>query len=112
MAKSYVGMGYKTCPVCHVKHDEVILLDRRMKNSLENSIFMGYELCPEHMKMCDEYLAVVGGQDGVFTGEVVHIKWKLAYDLFPHLNDKTIKVVFAAQVVMDQLKQLHKQSSE
>ncbi len=106
MTKSYVAMGYKTCPVCHIKHDEVVLLDRRMKNSLENNVFMGYELCPEHAKLSVDYLTVVGGQDGVFTGETAHIRWEMAFQLFPHLNDKTITVVFASTEVMDELKKL------
>ena len=106
MTKSYVGMGYKSCPVCHIKHDKVILLDRRLKSSLNDNVFMGYELCVEHKKMSEEYLTVVGGQDGMFTGETAHIKWDLAYNLFPHLNDKSIKIVFASEKVMEEIKQL------
>lgn len=111
MTKSYVAMGYKTCPVCHTKHDEVVLLNKRMKASFEESgVFMGYELCPEHIKMSDEYLTVVGGEAGQFTGEVAHLRWHVAFDIFNHISDKSIKVVFAEQAVIDHLKQLASKS--
>lgn len=32
--RSYVGMGYALCPVCGTKHDEVVLLDKRLRDSL------------------------------------------------------------------------------
>jgi hypothetical protein len=62
--KSHVGMGHSICPVCGIKHDEVVLLSTRiifgkLQESLERDNFMGFALCPEHEAMREEYLALV-----------------------------------------------------
>ena len=83
--KSHVGMGHKVCPVCHKKHDEVVLLDRKLRKVIERDNFLGFELCPEHAAMSGEYLALVeatekGGSIGL-TGNVCHIKWAVAKEV-------------------------------
>jgi hypothetical protein len=54
MEKSHVGMGVSVCPVCGKEHNEVVLLNTRLKNTLTNHMFMGWELCPVHKTMFDE----------------------------------------------------------
>lgn len=50
MSKSYVGMGYEVCPVCGEHHTETVLLDKRLKDTLEQSNCTGMSFCPEHQK--------------------------------------------------------------
>jgi hypothetical protein len=57
--KSHVGMGHMLCPVCWKKHDEVVLLDKRLRKTLTRDMHMGLKLCPEHEAMSSEYLALV-----------------------------------------------------
>lgn len=54
MSKSYVGSGFSLCPVCGIKHDEVVLLDKRLSNSLERENFMGWAMCQEHERLRSE----------------------------------------------------------
>lgn len=60
MSKSHVGMGYHLCPVCGIKHDEVVLLDKHLRNTLEPESFVGLKMCAEHQQKYDEgYIALV-----------------------------------------------------
>ncbi len=70
--KSHVGMGFEVCPVCGIEHTETVLLDRRMRNSLEPKSFTGYSLCPEHVKQKEAgYFFLIVVDNG---GEHAHIK--------------------------------------
>lgn len=59
MTKSHVGMGYQVCPICYTKHSEVVLLDRRLRDSLERDNFVGFELCKEHADLQEDYVGIV-----------------------------------------------------
>jgi len=52
--KSYVGMAHHYCPLCLIKHDPLVLLDRRLKETLTNDEFAGFKLCDEHQKLKDD----------------------------------------------------------
>lgn len=94
--KSHVGTGHSICPVCGVKHNEVVLLDKRLRPTLEREQTLGFEMCPEHKKLHDDgYLALVvvtyvpqGVQfiqqynEAKRTGEVIHIRRALAMSIF------------------------------
>lgn len=57
--KSYVGMGFTVCPFCGKENEEnYILLDSRMKNTLDKRNFMGFSLCEEHRAVAENYDAV------------------------------------------------------
>jgi hypothetical protein len=79
--KSHVGMGFHVCPVCGKEHDEVVLLDRRLRNTLTNHMFAGWSMCEEHQKLRDDgYIALIetsnrptGLADAVRTGQLAHI---------------------------------------
>ena len=49
--KSYVSIEQKQCPICGTLHDVGILLDRRLRDSMEQSTVTGYDLCPEHKEL-------------------------------------------------------------
>ena len=58
--KSYVSIEKKQCPICGTLHDVGILLDRRLKDSMEQSTVTGYDLCPEHKELHEKgYIALV-----------------------------------------------------
>lgn len=97
--KSHVGMEYHVCPIC-VKRFETgcILLDRRLRQSLERETVTGWELCPE----CDArhkagYIALVAvrNEKGLGTlkpsevyreGTIVHVRREAAVRLMPELQ--------------------------
>ena len=113
--KSHVGLGHKVCPVCHVKHDEVVLLDMRLRESLPPDNFMGFELCPEHAAMSDEYLAVVEAEkkDGgiALNGESMHVKWEAAERMFGH-KGKTHPFVWAEVGFVEKVRSLYEARGE
>lgn len=58
--KSHVGLGYSHCPVCLEITDEVVLLDKRLKDTLEKDNFMGWKPCSVHEQQFNEgYIALV-----------------------------------------------------
>jgi len=89
--KSHVGMGYHLCPVCGNKHDEVVLLDKRLKATLARENFMGWAMCAEHQKLRDDgYIALVECkntspvsklEDADRTGRLAHIRTEVFKEL-------------------------------
>jgi len=93
--KSHVGRGYSVCPICGKEHDEVVLLDRKLKDSLEFRNFMGFDICLEDRDRIDKgYVAVIecsnqdNGkehitfQDADRTGRLAYITKEAFADLF------------------------------
>lgn len=62
MEKSYVSMKQKICIVCgHTYDSGAILMDKSLKDSMEQKTITGEGLCPEHQKAFDNgYIALVG----------------------------------------------------
>lgn len=58
--KSYVGMGHDSCPICGVEHNEVVLINKRLRDTLERRQVVGISICPEcTAKINDDYVALV-----------------------------------------------------
>ena len=58
--KSYVSIAKKQCPICGTLHNVGILLDKRLKDSMEQSTVTGYDLCPEHKELHEKgFIALV-----------------------------------------------------
>ena len=91
MEKSHVSMEQHICIVCGAKYDTgAILLDKRLKASMECYTLTGNGLCPDHQKLHDDgYIALVGvdpsrssfssdgnlTQSGAYrTGSIMHLK--------------------------------------
>lgn len=90
--KSHVSLEQKKCIVCGKDYDtNTILLDRRMKASMNKYTLTGWGMCPEHQQKYDEgYIALVAvdpkkskipssgpiaKQEDVYrTGTIAHIK--------------------------------------
>lgn len=115
--KSHVGMGYSLCPVCGIKHSEVVLLDKRLKDTLTQHEFMGFDLCPEHEAMREEYIALVeikATPQGTNakpkdvhnsrTGLIAHVKRPAFKEIFNVDVPDTQPMAYVEVGVIDQLK--------
>lgn len=55
--KSYVSMESNQCPICLSLHDTgALLLDKRLKNSMESTTVTGHSICSECQKHLDQDL--------------------------------------------------------
>ncbi len=117
MNKSHVGLGYQLCPICYEKHDEVVLLDRRLKDSLEHDNLMGFPLCPKHEAMKAEYLALVEcsneqvdgnlkPKDAKPTGQIAHVKRESAKRIFNIALPDDLAFVYCEVGVIEKLKSM------
>lgn len=107
--KSYVAMEQNICKVCTKQFDTgTILLDRRMKQSMDRYTTTGWGLCPDCQKLWDDgYVALIsadanksvpptGGKivlEGVYrTGEIVHLKIEAFKIIFPNIEVKPVMI--------------------
>lgn len=118
MEKSHVGMGHSVCPVCGVEHDEVVLIDLRLKQTLERDNFTGFALCPEHkQKHTEGYVALVVVsyvKEGVpfieqfnsakRTGEMIHMKYEAAQRIFNVPIKRTMEMLWIDPEAAEKIK--------
>lgn len=82
MSKSYVTMEQRVCVVCGKTYDtDTLLIDKRLRNTLETHTVTGYGLCPDDTKFkdagyvalieCDESKSKVGTK--TLNGEEVRV---------------------------------------
>lgn len=108
--KSYVSMEQHICLVCGQAYDTgAILLDRRLRDSMERYTLTGNGLCPEHQKLHDDgYIALIEidptkttihgnnikpGEE-YRTGKVCHLKREAAGQIFNvPITDKPLMFV-------------------
>lgn len=123
--KSHVGMEQKVCPVCGQAFDTgTILLDKRLRNSLERKTVTGWDLCPEHTKLWQKgYIALVAcdpekstftgnvikPQDAYRTGAIAHVRKAVARELFN--VEMTGPVAFVEPAVVDMLEKMKEEHS-
>jgi len=123
MDKSYVAMEKKVCIICgELYNTDAILLDRRLKKSLEDPTVTGRGICPAHEKLHNNgYVALVEvdpskskfpndntkkvNQEDVYrTGRIAHVRREVAKELF-NLPEDALDgpMVFTEKAVLDQL---------
>ena len=103
--KSYVSIEKKQCPVCGTLHDVGILLDRRLKDSMEQSTVTGYDLCPEHKELHEKgFIALVvpaisPAEDVTHlkvetarSGKYLHIKREVLKNILVNVPAKNIEL--------------------
>lgn len=85
MSKSHVGMGFHVCPICGTKHGEMVLIDKRLQDTLESENFVGWQMCAAHEEMYRQgYIALVEAKPSDLpsgntlrgadrTGRIMHI---------------------------------------
>jgi len=122
--KSHVGMGHSICPVCTKKHDEVVLLDRRLRKTLTSDEMMGFDLCEEHQKLCnDGYVALVGIDENKSTmpykvesvyrtGAIAHLKIEAFTEIFnAEVPENPFHLSFCDDDVFTDLAKLQQESA-
>jgi len=110
--KSHVGMGHHVCPICYEKHDEVVLLDRRLLPTLERDSFLGVKLCEACKALEAEYVALVAISNDYTgkmtvekarpTGTVVRVRRSVWQDIFD-LPCPALAFVYCTQEMADKL---------
>lgn len=122
--KSHVGMGYSVCPICGIKHDEVVLLHRFLKPEVPRDNFMGFDLCPEHKDMATEFLALVEvsnplderttlkPENAWRTGQIAHVRREVVPHMFNVKIPDDIPMIYIEIGVIDALKRRTQASEE
>jgi hypothetical protein len=117
--KSHVSMEQHVCLVCGVAFDTgAILLDKRLRASMERHTVTGWGLCAEHQKLADDgFVALVecdpqrsgspGGrlkpEQAYRTGRLAHIKRHVFAQLFNVPIEDRQPCVFVEPGVIEQL---------
>lgn len=122
--KDFIALEYAVCPVCGKEHNNNcgILMDTRLRNTLDKKVVTHFELCEEHEKHKEEgYVFLVeideekskitkdrtASLEGVYrTGKYASIKKEIALEL---LGNDT-EIMFVDKGIMDYLKELQKNS--
>jgi hypothetical protein len=116
--KSHVSLEQKCCPICGKTFDNgTILLDRRLKQSLEHHTVTGYDICEACIKpgflsivICDESKSTFNSKgrltpEGAYkTGEVIYIKKEVASQIFN--CDINFPFLYGGQDLADKLKSI------
>lgn len=121
MSKSHVSMETKQCLVCAKEFNVGILLDRRLRDSLEPKTLTGYGLCDEHQKLFDDgYIALIGideskstvepngnilPHNAYRTGNIVHVKHKVLDGFFNVTINPKLPIIFVEDEVINKLKE-------
>lgn len=121
--KSYVSLEQRICLVCGVRFDTgSLLLDKRLRASMEHHTKTGWGLCPEHQKLFDDgFVALVecdpqrSGSPGAGrmkpeqayrTGRMAHLRRTVFAQVFNvPMTDKQA-CVFVEPGVIDQLQSM------
>lgn len=86
MDKSHVSMEQRQCIVCGCIYDTgAILLDKRLRKSMERHTVTGTGMCPEHQKLKDQgYVALIEADEKTKnrTGRLIHLKADVWPDIF------------------------------
>lgn len=119
--KSHVSLEQHVCLVCGTTFDTgAILLDRRLRLSMERHTTTGWGLCAEHQKLFDDgYVALVecdpqrsglsaGGEclkpgQAYRTGRVAHMKREVFARIFDVAIATTQACVFVEPGVIERL---------
>lgn len=121
MSKSHVSMETKQCLVCAKEFNVGILLDRRLRDSLEPKTLTGYGLCGEHQKLFEDgYIALIGideskstvetngnilPHNAYRTGNVIHVKHKVLDGFFNVSINPKLPIIFVEDEVINKLKE-------
>lgn len=125
--KSHVGMEQKVCHVCGTTYDTgAILLDKRLRNTLESKVVTGWGLCDEcGVRIGDDFIALVEvidppqwarsqemmkPEDANRTGKIAWLKRRAFRAIFNMADTgeegKPLSMVFTQPGVIDHLEAL------
>lgn len=96
--KSFTSVEQKVCPVTGKSFDVGVLLDTKMRDSLERTTVTGWQVCPEVQEQLDKgFVALIvvdpekstlnpdgsTSPDGAYrTGEVIYMRREVFNDVF------------------------------
>ncbi|CAB3682996.1 ATPase [Pseudomonas aeruginosa] len=106
--KSHVSLEQHVCLVCGTRFDTgAILLDKRLRASMERHTATGWGLCPEHQKLSDDgFVALVecDPQRSGSPGGGNRVKPEQAYRTgrLAHLKREAFAQVFNVPIAADQ----------
>lgn len=123
MDKSYVSMEMRVCVVCGKEYEtNSILLDRRLKESMDRFTVTGWGMCKEHQKLKDEgYVALIGCDktkmqgvmendtvkpgDAYRTGSLIHVRSAVFSKIF-NGEPPPKGIIFCEEEVIEKLKKM------
>jgi hypothetical protein len=115
MEKSFVSMEQQVCIVCGKTFDTgALLLDKRMRNSMEPHTVTGMGMCPEHQKLKDDgYIALVEADQATNTrlGRVAHVRASVWGHIF-NVPVPEKGVAFVEKDAMDKIEAMRPQEDE
>jgi len=127
--KSHVSMELHVCLVCTMTYETgALLIDRRLRESLDRHTVTGWGLCPQHQALFDDgYIALVecdpehSGNpspgdlvkpDKAYrTGRLAHVKRDVFDRLFNVPRNDKLPCVFVEPGVIEKLQALAEESS-
>lgn len=122
--KSHVSLEQRVCLVCGKAFDTgAVLLDKRLRASMEHHTKTGWGLCPEHQKLSDDgFVALVEcdpqrsglsagsarmkPDQAYRTGRLAHVRRTVFTQVFNVSIDDKQTCVFVEPGVIDQLQSL------
>ena len=124
MAKSHVAMEQKMCLVTGKLYDTgSILLDRRMKDTLEQPTVTGWGLCPEVQEKLDNgYVAFIGidpekstiknnkitKEDAYRTGKILYIRRSVLPNIINIPIPEDMQFMFIDDAALEQVAEIQK----
>ncbi|HHU0692544.1 TPA: hypothetical protein ACT916_003399 [Citrobacter murliniae] len=106
--KSHVSLEQHVCLVCGTRFNTgVVLLDRRLRASMERHTATGWGLCPEHQKLSDDGFVALVECDPQRSGSPAgggRVKPEQAYRTgrLAHLKREAFAQVFNVPIAADQ----------
>ncbi|ODU42428.1 MAG: ATPase [Thiobacillus sp. SCN 63-374] len=106
--KSHVSLEQHVCLVCGTRFDTgAVLLDRRLRASMERHTATGWGLCPEHQKLSDDGFVALVECDPQHSGSPAgggRVKPEQAYRTgrLAHLKREAFAQVFDVPIAADQ----------
>ena len=106
--KSHVSLEQHVCLVCGTRFDtRAVLLDRRLRASMERHTATGWGLCPEHQKLSDDGFVALVECDPQRSGSPAgggRVKPEQAYRTgrLAHLKREAFAQVFDVPIAADQ----------
>ena len=126
--RSHVSMEQRVCLVCAKPFDTgALLLDMRLRPSMEPHTITGWDLCPEHRRLHEQgYVALVecdpqqsgnpaGGEKALpgyvyRTGRLAHLKREVFVELFNVALEPNLPCVFVDPAVIEMLQKMQSPS--
>ena len=114
--KSHVGMGFYICPATGNKLESTeILLDKRLKASLEPENFMGWKLSPEVQEQIDNgFVCLIVIDEEKSTGHKPHEVWRTGDVVYMKLEaaqqaygDEVKDLAFISEASFEDIKKLN-----